>query len=179
MVPIYGRPLLCVYSVTRLKNVKNNKYIVLDLELTDNREIIQIGAVRYPEVETYERYVQPFIYPSERIQELTGISVDTLKQKGVPLENCWTSLTKFGFFNRPVFSWGNDGKLLHPSINGIDFSAVYAVIFKRYGLGLTDICDTFSIKYDPAKLHNAVYDATLLGKILSEISSEIRKFVYP
>lgn len=159
--------------------MKNNKYIALDLELTENREIIQIGAIRYPEKDTYNRYILPLRYPEGRIELLTGITQQLLKKQGTPLEDAWPSLTRFGFFNRPVYAYGNDAKLLHPHINGIDFSCVYAVMFKRYGLGLTDICDTFSIKYDLAKLHNAVYDAELLGTVITKISSEIRKFVYP
>jgi DNA polymerase III epsilon subunit-like protein len=155
--------------------MKNNKYIALDLELTENREIIQIGAIRYPEKDTYNRYILPLIYPEGRIELLTGITEEMLKKQGTPLEQAWTSLTKFGFFNRPVYSYGNDAKLLHPSINGIDFSAVYAVMFKRYGLGLTDICDILCLKYDPTRLHNAVYDANLLMRVIEEVSSEVRR----
>lgn len=155
--------------------MKNNKFITLDLEFTENREVIQIGAWKWPEEIQYNKYILPFIMPGEHVQNLTGILPDILKVAGIPLEETWAGLTKFGIFNRPVFCWGDDAKLLHPHINGIDFSSVIGILTKRFNAGLTDMCDEFRVPWDKKFLHDASYDAKLLAKLISEVSKRFRE----
>ena len=170
--------------------VHAGKLLCFDLEMCcwdDGRvprtgEIIEIGCclldIKTEEVEAVKQY---YVRPerdeiSAFCTSLTGITPEIIKEKGVPLAEAISSLTKQFGYNKVYVSWGADHHVLrkeceakgieYPIRAHIDLSIIHRVQ-KRMGKKKLGMKRTMAIHGIPmeGRHHSGVDDARNLAKL--------------
>ncbi|MBE7039544.1 MAG: exonuclease domain-containing protein [Ruminococcaceae bacterium] len=182
-------------------------YVIFDLEwnryskkvkLKCPDEIIQIGAVKYDENLNYAGSFNCFIRPSlynkieTMVQEITGITMDTLKQHGVPFSKAFKSFREFMGRDCVLMSWGvQDAAILRENCiyynrdinlgflkNFADLQSYVAgdkrIESEQNQPGLKNSVISLGIEYDEKTLHNALVDATLSGEVFKRTFNKVR-----
>lgn len=177
-------------------------YIIFDLEwnryakkvkLKCPDEIIQIGAVKYDEnlnyVGSYNCFIKPALYNriEPMVQEITGITMDILKEHGVPFSKAFKGFREFMGRDAVLMSWGvQDAAILRENCiyynrdinlsflkNYADLQSYVAedkrIESEQNQPGLKNAVISLGIEYDEKTLHNALVDATLSGEVFAKI----------
>jgi len=160
-------------------------------------EIIQIGAVKYNDKMEYmgyfTRYINPVIYKKMEptVQKLTGLDISFLKENGVAFADAKKEFEEFVGNDSVLMSWGSqDAEILRKNCAYFcnDKSPVFLTKFvdiQRYvthilsdhtsnQIGVKAAADKLSIFYEESKLHNALIDADISGKVFVRIFDESR-----
>jgi len=173
-------------------------YIIFDLEW--NRcakkvkpkcpdEIIQIGAVKYDSdlnyVGSYNCLIKPAIYSKiePMVQGITGITMERLKEHGVPFSKGFKEFRKFMGNDFVLMSWGiQDAAILRENCvyYNRDISLSWLKQFadlqnyvsgdariksEQNQPGLKNAALSLDIEFDEKELHDALVDATLSGEV--------------
>lgn len=182
-------------------------YIIFDLEW--NRyakkvkpkcpdEIIQIGAVKYDRelnyVGSYSCLIRPSLYNKiePMVQEITGITIDMLNEKGVPFSKAFKGFREFMGHDFVLMSWGmQDASILRENCvyynrdislswlkRFVDLQGYVAgdkrIESEQNQPGLKNAVKSLGIEYDEKTLHNALVDATLSGEVFVETFDRAR-----
>lgn len=165
-------------------------------------EIIQIGAVKYNEkmecISSFERYINPVLYKrmEPAVEKLTGLDIHILKSEGVPFSDAIAEFADFVGNDSVIMSWGaQDADVLRR--NYAYFNKKYTVDFlsrfvdvQRYvthtlltngnnQIGVKTAADLLRISYEESKLHNALTDAEISGKVFAKIfdAKKVEKYI--
>ncbi|MGL5205305.1 MAG: PolC-type DNA polymerase III [Metamycoplasmataceae bacterium] len=196
--PIYGATFNAIdkdnkfISNYKEGNIKNETYIVFDLETTGLSarfdEIIEFGGVKIVNGKVVER-VGFFIKPTQKIStfttELTGITQSMVDEGFSEIEGI-TKILNFiqdyslvahnaifdiGFLKEKMFKY-NLGELTNQWIDTLSIARLLIENSKSYRLGI--VCKKYSINYDTNVAHRADYDAEVLSllwiKFINELS---------
>ncbi len=160
-------------------------------------EIIQIGAVKYNEnmehIASFNRYVSPVLYKrmEPTVEKLTGLNIRTLKLEGIPFSEAADDFAKFIGKDSVVMSWGaQDADIFRKNyayLNKkytVDFLGKFVDV-QRYvthilsvngnnQIGVKTAADMLSISYEESKLHDALTDAEISGKVFAKIFDFIK-----
>ena len=155
-------------------------------------EIIQIGAVKYngkmEYLESFNRYVCPVLYKKMEptVHKLTGLSVSMLKKSGEPFSKVVSEFAEFIGNDSVVMSWGSqDAEILRKNCAyfcksmPLSFLRKFADV-QRYvtnilseggnnQIGVKTAADKLLIPYEENKLHDALIDADISGKVFARI----------
>ena len=155
-------------------------------------EIVQIGAVKYNErmeyLGSFKRYISPVLYKKMEptVQKLTGLSVSLLKKEGIPFAQAANEFKDFVSTDAVVMSWGSqDEDILRKNCAyfckelSMDFLKKFADV-QRYvthilsesgnnQVGVKTAADKLLISYEESKLHDALVDAEISGKVFAKI----------
>ncbi len=155
-------------------------------------EIIQIGAVKYNEnlehIGSFKCYISPVLYRKMEptVEKLTGLSIGLLKKEGIPFEKAAEEFKEFIGTDAVVMSWGSqDAEILRKNCAYFckNLSADYLKKFvdvQRYvthilsengnnQMGVKSAADKLEISYEESKLHDALVDAEISGKVFAKI----------
>ena len=155
-------------------------------------EIIQIGAVKYNErmehIASFKRYVTPVLYRKMEptVGKLTGLSIAVLKKEGVPFAQAAAEFKDFIGTDSVIMSWGSqDAEILRKNCAYFckDMQTTFLKRFadmQRYvthilsessnnQLGVKTAADKLLIPYEESKLHDALVDAEISGKVFARI----------
>ncbi len=165
-------------------------------------EIIQIGAVKYNEkmelIGSFKRYISPVLYRKMEptVEKLTGLSISFLKKEGIPFEKAAKDFKDFIGENAVIMSWGSqDANILRKNCTYFckEMPANFLTRFvdiQRYvtnilsessnnQVGVKTAADKLKIPYEESKLHDALIDAEISGKVIAEIfdSNKLNKYI--
>ena len=155
-------------------------------------EIIQIGAVKYNEnmeyIGSFKRYISPVLYRKMEptVEKLTGLSISLLKKEGVPFETAAKEFIDFVGENAIIMSWGSqDANILRKNCTYFckevptkflkkfaDVQRYVTNILSESGnnqIGVKAAADKLNITYEESKLHDALVDAEISGKVFAKI----------
>ena len=157
-------------------------FVALDIETTgfdfENDEIIEIGAIRYLEGKSQDKFsvfIKPLKPVPQFIKQLTNITDEQLNS-GVTLKNALTSLLEFlkndllvchntsfdlGFLNKKFKKKGFP-KISNQTLDTLELSRIYLPFILNHKLGT--VAEYFKI--DLTNAHRAIYDAEATGNIL-------------
>lgn len=172
----------------------------------ENSSIIQLGAIvfskeGYVTGNEFSRFVKP--YKSEwNLQAYTVHKIDRqfLEEKGSNILdtlnefNAWVrKMGQYHHFYLSQWSASFDSTILELAYNhcGIDYPFHHRVFdvasFVRFymasrgklnkSMGLAECCDTFGVKIDKDKCHDALYDASITALLLDHVTREIENNV--
>lgn len=165
-------------------------------------EIIQIGAVKYnsklEHIGSFKRYIRPVLYKKiePTVEKLTGISVSLLKNEGVDFQKAAEEFADFVGSDTILMSWGSqDADIIRKNFNyfcknsDCDFLNNFVDV-QRYAthilsggtnnqIGVKNAADKLSIPYEECKLHDALVDAEISGKVFAKIfdGEKIEKYI--
>ena len=155
-------------------------------------EIIQIGAVKYNDkmeyIDSFKSYITPVLYKKMEptVHKLTGISISMLKKNGRPFKEVLDDFIDFIGNDAVVMSWGaQDADILRKNCSyfckekSITFLKQFADV-QRYvthilsengnnQVGVKTAADKLLIHYEEKKLHDALVDAEISGKVFARI----------
>lgn len=155
-------------------------------------EIIQIGAVKYNEkmehIASFNRYICPVLYRKMEptVEKLTGLSIAMLKKDGIPFEKAAEEFRQFVGDDAVIMSWGSqDAEIFRKNCAyfckkmTVDFFKKFADV-QRYvthilsengnnQMGVKTAADKLLISYEEKKLHDALVDAEISGKVFAKI----------
>jgi len=165
-------------------------------------EIIQIGAVKYNEkmeyLGSFVRYISPVIYKKMEptVAKLTGINMKFLKENGVKFKDAVADFKIFVGNDAILMSWGSqDAEIFRKNCNYfckeqsplflskfIDMQRYVTHILSENGsnqIGVKNAADKLLIPYEESKLHDALVDADISGKVFAKIFDEerIKKYI--
>ena len=155
-------------------------------------EIIQIGAVKYNDkmeyISSFKENISPVLYKKMEptVEKLTGLSIRMLKETGIPFESALEKLKHFVGEDAVIMSWGSqDADIFRKNCSyfckemTVDFFKRFADlqryvthILSRNGnnqIGVKGAADTLLIPYEESKLHDALVDAEISGKVFAKI----------
>ncbi len=155
-------------------------------------EIIQIGAVKYNEkmeyIGSFKQYISPVLYKKMEptVEKLTGLSIDFLKKNGIPFSEAAESFKNFIGTDSIIMSWGSqDADILRKNCNYFckemptsflkkfaDVQRYVTHILSENGnnqVGVKTAADKLEIHYEESKLHDALVDAEISGKVFAAI----------
>ena len=165
-------------------------------------EIIQIGAVKYNEklelIGSFKQYISPVLYKrmEPTVEKLTGLTISFLKEEGVPFAQAMSEFRDFIGEDVILMSWGSqDAEILRK--NCVYFCKEMPLTFlnqfvdvQRYvthilaesannQIGVKSAADKLNIPYEESKLHDALVDAEISGKVFVRIfdSNKIKKYI--
>lgn len=165
-------------------------------------EIIQIGAVKYNEkmehIASFNRYISPVLYKrmEPTVEKLTGLNIRALKSEGVPFSEAADDFAEFIGKDTVVMSWGaQDADIFRK--NYAYFNKKYTADFlskfvdvQRYvthilsvngnnQIGVKSAADMLLVSYEESKLHDALTDAEISGKVFAKIfdSKKLEKYI--
>lgn len=165
-------------------------------------EIIQIGAVKYNEnmefLGFFKRNIRPVLYKKMEptVGKLTGLSISLLKKEGVEFKDAISDFCQFVGSDSVLMSWGaQDAEVIRKNCNyfspkmSLDFLSKFVDV-QRYvthilsengnnQIGVKNAADKLSIQYEESKLHDALTDAEISGKVFVKIfdSEKIKKYI--
>lgn len=165
-------------------------------------EIIQIGAVKYNDkmefLGSFKRYIRPVLYKKMEptVEKLTGLSISLLKKEGIEFEEALSEFCEFVGSNSVLMSWGSqDADILRKNCSyfcshaPLDFLGKFVDV-QRYvtnslsengnnQIGVKNAASMLSIPYEERKLHDALVDADISGKVFVKIfdSEKIKKYI--
>lgn len=165
-------------------------------------EIIQIGAVKYNSkmeyIGSFKRYIRPVLYKKiePTIEKLTGISISLLKSEGIEFRQAATEFADFIGDDAILMSWGSqDADIIRKNCNYFckDRKCEFLNNFvdvQRYAthilsggtnnqIGVRNAADKLLIPYEENKLHDALVDAEISGKVFKKIfdAEKIKKYI--
>ena len=155
-------------------------------------EIIQIGAVKYNEnmefLGSFKRYIKPVLYKKMEptVEKLTGISMSLLKREGVSFPEALNDFCEFVGQDAVLMSWGSQdadilkkncsyfcsGKSLSFLCKFVDVQRYVTHTLSKGGnnqIGVKNAADKLLIPYEESKLHDALVDAEISGKVFAKI----------
>ncbi len=155
-------------------------------------EIIQIGAVKYNEnmecIGTFNRYIKPVVYKrmEPTVEKLTGLTTKILKSEGVPFSEAARDFIDFIGADAVIMSWGSqDADIFRKNCVYFDRTLPLDMLksfvdVQRYvtntlsvngnnQIGVKSAADALSIPYEENKLHDALIDAEISGKVFARI----------
>jgi len=172
-------------------------YIIFDLEWNNAynyktkkgfNEIIEIGAVKLDEkfniIGTFKQLIKPKVSKklSSRFKNLTHISADEIKEKGIPFENAISDFARWSEKDKSIFmSWSNsdlyvliDNFRYFFGKTAVDFMTKFADVQKfcqrniktnnSNQIGLSHCAEYMNISVDTENLHRALEDCYLAAK---------------
>ncbi len=165
-------------------------------------EIIQIGAVKYNEnmehIGSFKKYISPVLYKKMEptVEKLTGLSVSLLKREGVGFKDALIEFCEFIGRDAVLMSWGSqDAEILRKNCSyfcpneSLDFLSKFVDV-QRYvthtltktannQIGVKNAADKLLISYEENKLHDALVDAEISGKVFAKIfdAEKIKKYI--
>lgn len=165
-------------------------------------EIIQIGAVKYNEnmeyVGSFKQFIKPVLYKKMEptVEKLTGITISFLKSDGVGFSDAARDFAGFVGENAVLMSWGSqDAEIMRKNCTyfckdlPLDFMKQFVDV-QRYvthiladngnnQIGVKGAADKLNIDYEESKLHDALVDAEISGKVFAKIfdSQKIKKYI--
>lgn len=155
-------------------------------------EIVQIGAVKYNEkmeyVASFKENISPVLYKKMEptVEKLTGLSMRILKENGIPFESAAENFRQFVGEDAVIMSWGSqDAEIFRKNCAyfckemTVDFFKKFADL-QRYvthilsekgnnQIGVKCAADKLLIAYEESKLHDALIDAEISGKVFAKI----------
>lgn len=160
------------------------------LKLRCPDEIIQIGAVKYNDkmeyINSFKCYVSPVLYKKMEptVHKLTGISISMLKKNGKPFNEVLDRFVDFIGDDAVIMSWGSQdadilrknssyfckGKPLTFLKRFADVQRYVTHILSENGnnqIGVKTAADKLLIPYEEKKLHDALVDAEISGKVFA------------
>lgn len=167
-------------------------------------EIIQIGAVKYNSdlkcIGTFNRYIKPVLYKriESTISGLTGLTMSELKENGVLFSKAIKDFKKFVGTDSVLMSWGTqDASVLRTNCHYFNADAKlcflknYADVQRYVTHTLSDnnpagnqisvkmAADLMGIDYDEDMLHDALFDATISGKVFAKLFNldKLKKYI--
>lgn len=167
-------------------------------------EIIQIGAVKYNSkmkcIGTFNRFVKPVIYTKIEpiIRRLTGLDIDFLRSEGVSFAKTMNDFQKFSGDDCVLMSWGTqDAKILRSNCLYFNTNTNLTLLkqfvdLQRYVthhlsddfdggklLGVKQAADLTRVSYDKKRLHDALVDASVSGKVFAKLykPDKIKKYI--
>ncbi len=165
-------------------------------------EIIQIGAVKYDENMKYcgsfKKYISPVLYKKMEptVEKLTGLGISFLKRNGEPFKVAAYDFAEFAGTDSVLMSWGaQDAEILRKNCSYFcpELSLAFLNHFvdvQRYvthilsdgssnQIGVKSAADKLGIVYEESKLHDALVDAEISGKVFAKIydSEKIKKYI--
>lgn len=165
-------------------------------------EIIQIGAVKYNEnmefLGSFKRYIKPVLYKKMEptVEKLTGLSISLLKKEGIDFSDALRDFCEFIGHDAVLMSWGSqDADILRKNCSyfcpGVSLSFLSKFVdVQRYvthmlsengnnQIGVKNAADKLSIPYEEQKLHDALVDADISGKVFVRIfnAEKIKKYI--
>lgn len=179
-------------------------YIIFDFEWNNAfnyaikksiNEIIEIGAVKLDRnlniVDTFKQLIKPKVSRklSSRCKNLTNISMEEIKQSGVPFEEAFRDFARWSGGADSVFLSWSDSDLYVLADNFSKFSTSLHIddFMKRYcdaqkycmsyidecdghtQIGLSRCAEIFGIKIDALKLHRALADCYVTAECLKAV----------
>ena len=139
----------------------NKLFCVVDIELTDDKEIIQFSATKldenFREISSINYYIQPKKQVSTFVTELTGISNEMLHDKP--------------FFEDVAHELGIPYKA-KLSLDTVELSRLFLPSQTSYRL--SDLSNSLGL-YTGDQYHNAAIDVKVTVKLLKEIARKISK----
>ena len=165
-------------------------------------EIIQIGAVKYNEnmecVGSFRKFITPVLYKKMEptVEKLTGLTISSLKSDGIPFADAAYDFVKFIGDDSVLMSWGSqDAEILRKNCGyfckelPLDFLKQFVDV-QRYvthiladggnnQIGVKNAADKLAIDYEESKLHDALVDAEISGKVFAKIfnKEKIKKYI--
>ena len=167
-------------------------------------EIIQIGAVKYNSelkcIETFNRFIKPVLYKKieSTISGLTGLTMPDLHKNGVLFSKAIKDFKKFVGTDSILMSWGTqDASILRTNCHYFNSDAKLVFLenyadVQRYvthtlvennpagnQISVKMAADLTGIEYDENKLHDALFDATISGKVFAKLfnSEKLKKYI--
>ncbi len=167
-------------------------------------EIIQIGAVKYNSkmkcIGTFNRFIKPILYKKMEpiIRKITGLDISFLKNEGISFAKAISDFQKFVGDDCVVMSWGvQDAKILRSNYlyfnknenlnllnKFVDLQRyVTHLLSKSFDggnlLGVKQAADLTNVSYDQKKLHDALIDATVSGKVFAKLyePNKFKKYI--
>lgn len=165
-------------------------------------EIVQIGAVKYNEnmeyIGSFNRYISPVLYRKMEptVEKLTGLSISLLKKEGIRFSQAANEFKEFIGDDAVIMSWGSqDADILRKNCayfckelsisflkKFVDVQRYVTHILSKNGsnqLGVKTAADKLNIPYEESKLHDALVDAEISGKVFSKIfdSEKFSKYI--
>lgn len=165
-------------------------------------EIIQIGAVKYNEnmeyLGSFKKYISPVLYKrmEPTVEKLTGLSISLLKKEGIPFAIAADEFSEFVGTDAVLMSWGaQDADILRKNCNYfcgempliflnkfVDVQRYVTHILSKNGnnqIGVKTAADKLAIPYEENKLHDALTDAEISGKVFAKIFDEekLKKYI--
>ena len=155
-------------------------------------EIVQIGAVKYNErmeyISSFNRYISPVLYKKMEptVQKLTGLSISILKKEGIPFADAIAEFVDFIGADAVVMSWGSqDADILRKNC-GYFCKEMPTTFMKKFAdvqryvthiisengnnqVGVKTAADKLLVPYEETKLHDALVDAEISGKVFARI----------
>lgn len=180
-------------------------YIIFDLEWNNAynyrtkkgfNEIIEIGAVKLDRnlniVGTFKQLIKPVISKkfSSKFKNLTHITIDEVKDNGVPFENAVSDFARWSEKEKSVFmSWSNSDLFVllenyrcFFGKTSIDFITKYADVQKfcqrnietqnSNQISLSHCAEFLDISVDNENLHRALEDCYLSAKCFEKVFDE-------
>lgn len=179
-------------------------YIIFDFEWNNAfnyaikksiNEIIEIGAVKLDRnlniVDTFKQLIKPKVSRkiSSRCKSLTNISMDEIKQNGVPFEDAFRDFARWSGGADSVFLSWSDSDLYVLADNFSKFSTSLHIddFMKSYcdaqkycmsyideydghtQIGLSRCAEIFGIEVDSTKLHRALADCYVTAQCLKAV----------
>lgn len=184
-------------SAAKIRNMKNNKIIILDIECTcwdppqpDKMEIIEIGlCLLYNVSAQIERKASFIVRPqllevSEFCENLTGITEHRIKHEGRPLNEVLNTIKKlYPIRTTPIGAWGDSDRnfikkeclnknIEYPFNDRMGYVNVKFLtsmfLRRRRGLGLTKAISMLDMEFQ-GKQHRADDDAYNAARVLRKI----------
>ena len=165
-------------------------------------EIIQIGAVKYNEkmeyMGSFKKFISPVLYKKMEptVEKLTGLSISILKAEGISFADAVYDFVKFIGEDAVVMSWGSqDADILRKNCayfckelpleflkRFVDVQRYVTHILAEGGnnqIGVKNAADKLGIDYEESKLHDALVDAEISGRVFTRIydSEKIKKYI--
>lgn len=165
-------------------------------------EIVQIGAVKYNEnmehIDSFRCYISPVLYRKMEptVEKLTGLSISMLKKEGIPFKQAIEKFKDFIGEDAVIMSWGSqDVDILRKNCTYfcketfipfltkfVDVQRYVTNILSENGnnqVGVKTAADKLNIFYEESKLHDALVDAEISGKVFAKIfnSDKLSKYI--
>ncbi len=165
-------------------------------------EIIQIGAVKYNEnmefLGSFKRYIKPVLYKKMEptVEKLTGLSMGLLKKEGIDFTDALRDFCEFIGNDAVLMSWGSqDADIIRKNCNYfcqntpltflnkfVDVQRYVTHTLSKSGnnqISVKNAADKLSILYEESKLHDALIDAEISGKVFAKIfdSEKLQKYI--
>ncbi|WP_460602164.1 exonuclease domain-containing protein [Gemella sp. Musashino-2025] len=170
-----------------MSNLKNNNFCIVDIELTEEKEIIQLAAVKldsnFFEVDSMNYYIKPETGLSNFVVEFTGITDKQLSNK-----------PKFSDISNKIYNFIKDSILI---CHGLDSD--YGILYKHFikngiyykppkmfdtvklsqlffpmesSYRLSDLANSLNL-YNGNNYHNAKTDVIVTSNLLKKITKKI------